>query len=196
MTETMTTSDVAVSDIEGNNLLYKVTQMHCGVVIHPFLLEERIYVPSDTQSYLQELDRNKVVVGHNFRGFDLLVLRKLFGYVYKGFCFDTLVLSRLLNPERKQHSLEAWGSQFGFPKGDYKAAFKARMGKDYVDGMEWWEFNDDMLNYCIQDVRLNSVLFLYLIKRLGWYSMFGATKEDCVRCIEAIRKGDLRRIHG
>lgn len=193
MTE-MKPSDVAVSDIEGDNLLYKITRFHCGVVIHPFLLEERIYVPHQGTEYTRELDRNKVVVGHNFRGFDLLALRKLFRFVYSGFCFDTVVLSRLINPERKQHSLEAWGHQLKFHKGEYKDAFKAKLGSDYVEGMEWLEFNDDMLDYCIQDVRLNAVLFLYFIIQLGWYDLFGVTKEECYRCSKAIREGDLKRV--
>lgn len=187
-------SDVVVSDIEGDNLLYRLKKFHCGVNINPFTLEESIYGPSEHGAYLKGLDKHKVVVGHNFKGFDLLALRKLFSYHYGGFCFDTLVLSRLLNPERPQHSLEAWGHQLKFHKGEYKAAFKAKMGDKYVEGMEWLEFNQDMMDYCVQDVRLNAVLFLYLIGRLGWYDWFGVTKQDCVRLERAIREGDLKRM--
>ena len=190
-------SDVVVSDIEGDNLLYRLKKFHCGVVLNPFTLEESIYVPNQSAEYLKKLDKYGVVVGHNFRGFDLLALAKLFDYRYHGFCFDTLVLSRLLNPERLLHSLEGWGHQLKFHKGEYKAAFKAKVlarGEKYVDGMEWLEFNQDMLDYCIQDVRLNAVLFLYFITRLGWYDWFGVTKEECDRCALAIRKGDIRRI--
>lgn len=192
----MTTSPtkVAVSDIEGDNLLYRITRFHCGVVIHPFLLEERIYGPTDYRQYLNELDKAEVLVGHNFKGFDLLALHKLFLYVYHGFCFDTMVLSRLVNPERKQHSLDAWGRQLKFYKGDYKDAFKARMGDQYVPGMEWWEFNQDMMDYNIQDGRVNAVLFLYLIVQLGWFTNYGVTKEECLRLMQAIREGDLRRV--
>lgn len=192
-------SDVVVSDIEGNNLLYRLTAFHCGVVLNPFTLEERIYVPNQSAEYLKDLDRHAMVVGHNFRGFDLLALAKLFAYRYYGFCFDTLVLSRLLNPERLLHSLEGWGHQLRFHKGEYKAAFKAKVlarGDKYVEGMEWLEFNQDMLDYCVQDVRLNAVLFLYFITRLGWNeTMFGVSKETCDRCALAIRNGDIKRLN-
>lgn len=186
-----------VSDIEGDNLLYRLKKFHCGVVLNPFMLEESIYVPDQSKSYLEELDKYGVVVGHNFRGFDLLALAKLFDYRYHGFCFDTLVLSRLLNPERLLHSLEGWGHQLKFHKGEYKSAFKAavlKRGDKYVEGMEWWEFNQEMLDYCVQDVRLNAVLFLYFISRLGWYEWFGVTKQECDRCVVAIRSGDIKRI--
>lgn len=190
-------SDVVVSDIEGDNLLYRLRKFHCGVILNPFTLEESIYEPNQSTQYCDGLSRQGVVVGHNFRGFDLLALSKLFGYRYHGFCFDTLVLSRLLNPERLLHSLEGWGHQLRFHKGEYKAAFKAKVlasGDKYVEGMEWLEFNQDMMDYCVQDVRLNAVLFLYFISRLGWYDWFGVTKEECDRAALAIRKGDIRRI--
>jgi hypothetical protein len=175
---------VAVSDIEGDNLLYHLSKFHCGVVLNPFLLEERVYVPDQSTQYLEDLDRQPVVVGHNFRGFDLLALAKLFDYRYHGFCFDTLVLSRLLNPERLLHSLEGWGHQLKFFKGDF-----GKMN-------DWSTFSKAMLDYCVQDVRLNAVLFLYFIVRLGWYDWFGTTKAECERVALAIRKGDVRRIHG
>lgn len=187
-------SDVVVADIEGNGLLYQLTQFHCGCIINPFELTEKIYVPHQGTEFTSELGRKKIVVGHNFRGFDLLALSKLFRWEYSGFCFDTIILSRLLNPERKLHSLESYGQQFKFLKGDYKVAFKAHMGKDYVEGMEWWEFNDDMLDYCVQDVRLNAVLFLWFISKLGWYEMFGVTKKDCTDAMQQIKEGNLRRI--
>lgn len=175
-------SDVCVSDIEGDNLLYQLTKFHCGVILNPFLLEERVYEPTQFNRYLNKLDTYGVVVGHNFRGFDLPALAKLFGYRYDGFCFDTLVLSRLLNPERLLHSLEGWGYQLKFHKGDF-----GKMN-------DWSTFSKAMLDYCVQDVRLNAVLFLYFITRLGWCEWFGTTKEECDRCAIAIRKGDIKRI--
>ncbi len=107
-------SKILVSDIEGDNLLYKLTQFHCGVNLNPFTLEESLYVPTQSGEYLSQLTNSEVVIGHNFKGFDLLALKKLFGFKYPGFCFDTLVLSRLLNPERKIHNLESWGHQLKF----------------------------------------------------------------------------------
>lgn len=193
MTMKWNASDVAISDIEGNGLLYELTRFHCGVVLNPFTLVERVYVPSESTQYLADLDAHGVVVGHNFRGYDLLALDKLFDYRYAGFCFDTLVLSRLLNPEQKFHSLEHYGRRFKFLKGDYKIEFKKRLGPDYIEGMEWWDFNQPMLDYCVQDVRLNAVLFLKFVIRLEWWDWFGVTKEQCLQCIDKITKGEITR---
>ena len=197
MEKTKNASKCVVSDIEGNNLLYKITKMHCGVVINPFTLEEYIYGPTQCSEYLGKLDQQDEIIGHNFGSFDLLALRKLFGYLYAGRCFDTLVLSRLVNPERFSHALESWGQQLKFRKGDYKVAFIAKRkaaGLPYREGDEWAEFSPEMLEYCIQDVRLNAVLFLHFIIRLGWCEWYGVTKAECQRLDRAIREGDLKRL--
>uniref|UniRef100_A0AAU6W269 DNA polymerase n=2 Tax=unclassified bacterial viruses TaxID=12333 RepID=A0AAU6W269_9VIRU len=182
MTMKYSGDQVRVSDIETNGLLQQVTRFHCAVSINPFTLEEWRYEPSDAQTYTSDLQGQAVVVGHNYRGYDLLALAKLFEFQYPGFCFDTLVLSRLLNPERKLHSLEAWGKQLRYHKGTFGQT------------SDWAEFSKEMLLYCVDDVRLNAILFLYFIKNLGWYDWFGATKQDCIRNDKAIREGDLRII--
>ena len=182
MTMTYSGDQVWVSDIETNGLLQQVTQFHCAVSINPFTLEEKRYEPSDSQTYTGDLQGQAVVVGHNYRGYDLLALAKIFEFQYPGFCFDTLVLSRLLNPERKVHSLESWGKQLRYYKGTFGQT------------SDWAEFSKEMLLYCVDDVRLNAILFLYFIKNLGWYDWFGATKQDCIRNDKAIREGDLRII--
>jgi len=193
----MNASEVVVSDIEGNNLLHRITRVHCGVILNPFTLEEKVYEPHQVQEYLAELSRSSAVVGHNFRGFDLLALTKLYGYRYPGFCFDTLILSRLLAPERLRHSLEDWGKQLKCFKGDYKDAFKAKLKEDgvkYEEGMEWREYSVAMRDYCIQDVRVNALVFLYMILRLGWWDWFGTTEAVCKESMRAIRAGEIRRM--
>lgn len=194
LTTTWNPSDVIVSDIEANGLLRDVTKFHCASSLNPFTLEERIYGPDEPQEYLLDLDRHQVVAGHNFKGFDLLALRKLFGFEFDGMCFDTAVLSRLLNPERKLHSLESYGRQFKFLKGDYKDAFKARAGENYQEGDEWREFNQEMMDYCVQDVRLNAIVFLYFVKNLGWAPWFVVTKATCEASMKAIFAGEINRV--
>lgn len=187
LTTTWKPTDVVVSDIEGNNLLYRIDRFHCASNLNPFTLQEVTFGPHELQAYLDNLDQHQVVAGHNFKAFDILALGKLAGYVSPAFCFDTMVLSRLLNPERKHHALDSYGRQFRFLKGDYKLAFKARLGAEYVDGMEWWEFSDEMMAYCIQDVRLNAVLFLYFVVKLGWWDWFGIDKATCINNIQTIK---------
>ena len=58
---------------------------------------------------------------------------------------DTLVLSRLFNPVREgNHGLEKWGYDLGSPKIEFE---------------EYDHYSEDMLKYCMQDVRLNTKVF-------------------------------------
>lgn len=97
---------------------------------------------------------------------------------------DTLVISRLIHANLKEtdagllrrgiipgkrygsHALEAWGYRLGEMKGEYKDDFKAACladGTEYVDGMEWAHFNEDMMAYCVQDVRVTTKLTRHLM---------------------------------
>ena len=106
------------------------------------------------------------VVAHNGIGFDLRVLQVYFGMDFnvgpdtllghECFINDTLVLSRLLNPDRKGgHSLKAWGKRTGVYKGDYS------------ESTNWQTFDEDMLAYCHQDVEANIATFKALNQEMG-----------------------------
>ena len=61
---------------------------------------------------------------------------------------DTLVMSRLFNPVREGgHSLEKWGFRLGFRKIEFE---------DYLN------YSKEMMDYCVRDVQLNTVLFQHL----------------------------------
>jgi len=109
----------------------------------------------------QYLDENKVVA-HNGIDFDFDVLPKVWQvYVPEHMQVDTLVLSRLYNPELPppeedpkagKHSLRSWGIRFGEHKGDF----------DAFD--EGW--SQEMEDYCIQDVLLLERLYQHLTKEM------------------------------
>ena len=109
----------------------------------------------------QYLDENKVVA-HNGIDFDFDVLTKVWQvYVPEHMQVDTLVLSRLYNPELPppeedpkagKHSLRSWGIRFGEHKGDF----------DAFD--EGW--SQEMEDYCIQDVLLLERLYQHLTKEM------------------------------
>lgn len=112
------------------------------------------------------------LVGHNAIKFDMLTL-KLFGvldyeigYLHKPDkvfgkevkVTDTLVRSRLLNPDRKGgHGLAAWGKVLGDFKGDFH---------------DFSKFTPEMLSYCIQDTKVTSLIFDKLEREyqgyIGW----------------------------
>ena len=106
---------------------------------------------------LQEYLNGFVLVAHNGIGFDFPLLKKLWGIeVADELQRDTLVISRLYNPELlapegtkyKPHSLAAWGQRLGFPKDDFT---------DYDGG-----YSEEMVGYCINDVHVLEKLDLML----------------------------------
>ncbi len=101
------------------------------------------------QKYLDSCD---LIIMHNGINFDLPVLQKNWNITMKkNQVFDTLVLSRLLDPSLEGgHSLEAWGERLGFPKGDFD---------DWDGGL-----SDEMITYCIQDTLVTEKLYTFLMK--------------------------------
>ncbi len=98
---------------------------------------------SDGVRRLEAADR---LVAHNQIGYDLVVLEKVLGVdLSQKDIVDTLVLSRLGNPERRNgHSLEAWGRTLGAPK---------------VEHNEWDKWSPAMEKRCNVDVRINKMVW-------------------------------------
>jgi len=146
-------------------------------------LQEFRYRHDQMPAFLEKLNTYKVAIGHNIAGFDFKALFKLYGLLYSGWVFDTLVLSRLINPERLQgHSLESWGRTLKFLKGVFG------------ETTNWSEFSEEMLEYCAQDVRLNAVLYLYFIKNLGWEETMCCTRDWIIETDAKIRRHELEVI--
>lgn len=114
----------------------------CCVTQDVDTLQIRTHTTPDTlEKLLHEYD---AVAGHNIIGFDAPVLEDVWGVNLSGkVLVDTLVLSRLYNPSREGgHSLESWGKQFDYPKGDFS---------DYDGGL-----SQEMVDYCVRDVELTT----------------------------------------
>ena len=89
-----------------------------------------------------------IFIGHNIIDFDKRVLEDVWGVMFtKTYFIDTLVLSRLLFPERQSHSLKAWGDELGCPKIEF----------DKFD-----EYSPEMLQYCIQDTYVTQAVHTHL----------------------------------
>jgi len=152
-----------IFDIETDGLLQDVTKVHCLVMQDTKSGKVLSYHGESLQEGLTILSQTPEIGGHNIIGFDLPVLKKLFGFEYKGEVFDTLVASRLIWANMKErdiltrkvdnrligsHSLKAWGQRLKYHKGAYGEQEDA-----------WDVFTPEMLEYCKQDVGLNVKLY-------------------------------------
>jgi len=165
------TTRMLVIDIETDGLLNKMTTVHCAVAkdIKTGVIYE--YGPNQIEHFVRALEDN-IVIGHNIINFDIPALwqwcewndSKFIGEMYMQVQseIDTLVMSRLLNPDRERpeglpqkvgpHSLEAWGMRLGFPKGDCES---------------FAEYSEDMLEYCKRDVEVTHEVYKALCKEMS-----------------------------
>ena len=179
-----------VIDIETNNLLaemldfssfpYKLNsdaRLWC-IVIRDVDTDEVISLTSEQGNTItKEQIRNALqgvteIIAHNGIKFDLITLKlfgvldydvgylnqsdKLFGNDVK--ITDTLIRSRLFNPDRYGgHSLNAWGKHLGEFKGDFH---------------KFDEYSKEMVEYCVQDTKVTSLIFKELESEytsyIGW----------------------------
>ena len=106
---------------------------------------------------LQEYIKGSEVSAHNLIGFDAPVLRNVWDVTIPvSKAVDTLVMSRLLNPQREGgHSLKAWGKRLGFDKMDFDT-------EDFDGGL-----TDEMIEYCKRDVDVLEMLHKHLVNTLN-----------------------------
>ena len=165
-----------VFDLESNGLLDQLDTIHCIAILDTETGDRRknasqiYHGPEGIAAALELLAEADEIIGHNIINFDIPALQKVYpSWRPKGTITDTLVLSRLVSadlmnddavsvslPDGFQkrmwgsHSLKAWGLRMGTMKGDYEGG--------------WEECNQDMLDYCEQDVRVTYELYKKLMK--------------------------------
>ena len=142
-----------VFDVESNGLYEDATQIWCIVtkdIDSTVSKSISFYGKSlkDGIAYLQEADE---LIGHNIIDYDLRLIKKLCpDFKPKGLIFDTMILSQLLNPDRKGgHSLGQYGEEQGIKKPEHE---------------DWSRFSPEMLHRCTQDVEINHKVYDYLMK--------------------------------
>lgn len=157
-------SRIYIGDIECDGLEEDVTRMHCAVFTPLKSDGFKVFKGHDKDSlrtFLRSLD---ALIGHNFFGYDLPVLKKVFGieYTYNSIegspckIIDTLALSRSCYPDRPGgHGLAAWGERFGIPKPKVED-WKDQPLEVYV-------------HRCKEDVKINKRLYFELIEETKRY---------------------------
>lgn len=170
-------------DIESDGLLDTVSKVHCisiydGVNMHVFTPDT---IEKGVSMLQHALDTGEHICGHNIIGYDIPCLEKLYPELFhvsrkqRDFVEDTLVMARLIYSNIKDidyglykkgkilgkligsQSLKAWGYRLGELKGTY--------AEEHEDA--WKSFNEDMLKYNQQDVRVTQKLYDLLIDRVN-----------------------------
>ncbi len=141
-------------DTESNGLLDEATVIHCAVTKCEEVLTT--YDPSNIGDFivhLRNLSSDTIIVAHNQIEHDLPLMEKIYGYKHRGKVLDTLILSRLLNPERVgRHGLEAWGERLGRSKPDHE---------------DWENYTPELLHRCSEDVEINELVLHELLREGG-----------------------------
>ena len=138
-----------VFDIEADGLLPELTtiwQLTIAEEIADGTWDYESYHGPSLPAGYERLAAADVLIGHNVITYDLPALLKVGACnLDLGKVVDTLVLSRLGNPERSGgHSLAAWGEEFGVPKPVHE---------------DWSKWSPEMEHRCKEDVRINVLVW-------------------------------------
>jgi len=167
-----------VFDIETDNYLELCTVIHCIAAEDYDTGKVYSFGPDKIKEGLQLLKDADMLIGHNILAFDIPAIKKLYPkWDTQAELYDTLIAAKFAFPDIKErdftrlrkiinlpskmrtkdhrkrlsligkHSLEAYGDRLG----EYKGDFGKEVGFD--------KFSQEMMDYCIQDVKVNTKLF-------------------------------------
>lgn len=85
-----------------------------------------------------------LAIGHNWLGYDWVVLSSLCKDVDYKECIDTLIVSKLVAFSRQGHSIEDYGNEFNLPK---------------IDFHEFGHYSEGMEEYCRRDVDITERIY-------------------------------------
>lgn len=174
----------ALFDCETDGLLHQLSTVHVICITEHESGKKWTYRGDRVEVGVRRLMEAEEVVGHNIIGFDIPAVQKVFPWFeVKGHITDTLVCSRLMFSHIKDgdfdlfhekklpgaligsHGLEGWGHRLGMHKGDYKKDKEAEAkalgitDPDEIHFHVWGTWNQEMEDYCRNDVALTSILY-------------------------------------
>lgn len=165
----------------------EVTRVHCLVLRNLDTDKVRRYRHNDDEDTIAEgweyLCSCDEVVGHNIIMYDLQVMCRFYGRPKRmPKVFDTLVASRLMFPDSKNHpfggnSLENWGT------------FLEILKTPFDDFEEW---SQEMEDYCCQDTRVNRAIYKYLLPRLAPFGRSLEIEHEVARIIANQQENGVR----
>ena len=199
-----------VFDIEATGLLdsstidytcspYKLKpdfKVHCIVAKDRGTGDKYHFVGNEVKSKFKTFLREKKVtkiIGHNIINYDLLIMKLYSGIDYSiGYdksdtvdgldieIVDTLVLSKVMNPDRPAHGIEYWGRLLGLEKIDWraKAVEIGLITADAPKGAEFLKYHPEMLAYNERDVDVNDKVYNAQLKEMGDWDWSDAFKLE------------------
>ena len=110
--------------------------------------ESWTYTGNEISIGVEKLRQADLIIGHNIIMYDIPMLSRYYGPLDTK-PFDTLIISRLMYPDRQDHplgsnSLKAWGEYLGCPKADFE---------------DFSMLTEEMVRYCKQDVKVTVKIF-------------------------------------
>jgi len=156
-----------VFDIETDGL--DATKVWCLVAQDAETKEVYKFTPDNLDEGYKFLTTATRLIGHNIIGFDIPLVEKFGGVDLSAIeVIDTLVLSRLFNPTRDGgHSLATWGYKLGYPKIEFE---------------DYYNYSEEMMNYCVRDVELNTKVLEELRKESKGF------EKDCISIEQGVAK--------
>ena len=156
-----------VFDIETDGL--EATKVWCLVAQDAETKEVYKFTPDNLDEGYKFLTTATRLIGHNIIGFDIPLVEKFGGVDLSDIeVIDTLVLSRLFNPTRDGgHSLSTWGYKLGYPKIEFE---------------DYYNYSEEMMNYCVRDVELNTKVLEELRKESRGF------EKDCISIEQGVAK--------
>lgn len=183
-----------VFDIETDGFIENMTEIHCiathdreSGTKHVFNSQSEGGIVNGLEYLMEESRAGIELGGHYVSGFDIPAIQKLYPWFKPdvNLIRDSKVESEMWYPastlktkdfaaaKRKRgkwidaylfgrHSLAAWGARIGCPKDEYSARCKEK-GID-----PWAAWNQDMEDYCVQDVETNVKLFEFFEARFDY----------------------------
>lgn len=152
-----------IFDIETDNFYEQGKVIHCIVTMDIQTWEVKSFGPDEIKEGIDYLDSASIIIGHNIIDFDIPFINKIYNWVPRALPRDTLIMSRLMFPSREFHSLDSWGKELKFPK---------------MECSNFALYSEDMLKYCINDVKLNFKLYEKLKNKVKDSSLHDAVRLE------------------
>ena len=181
-----------IFDLESDGLYDNVTKIHCLVIYDIQSGRTFSYGPDAISNAINHLDSADVLIGHNILFYDIPVLKKLHQTQFNARIIDTLICTRLIWPKETLYDLDEEQYQEVPPKLKGSASLKAwgyRLADHKIEFQDFTEYSQEMLDYCIQDVRVTEKLWNHIIHQKYPESSLVLEHDFAQKINEQIRTG-------